>query len=175
MSENIMIAKDFEEVQRDSGAWSISWHPPGNVPVGKKHGSAGVCVTEQDSPKIILVRIRDTAYWEFPGGRPKRGETWLETLAREVQEEACARVIDARLLGYVRTRQVSGDVVVRAVWKAKVDLLEWDPVYEIAERGLFSRSEALGLMGKAYMPVALRALSEAGIGAWPRAAEGRRP
>ncbi len=165
MGEDIMIAKDFEEIERDSGAWSISWYPPSVVPAGKKHGSAGLCVTEQDSSRFILIRIKEVNYWEFPAGRPEGEETWLETLEREVQEEACARVIDARLLGYLRTRQVSGDVVVRAVWKASVDLLEWNPMHEIAGRGLFSRSEALGLMGKAHMPISLRALSEAGISA----------
>lgn len=41
-------------------------------------------------------------HWQLPGGRPKTGEDWADTLDREVQEEACATVLHRRLLGFSR-------------------------------------------------------------------------
>ena len=40
--------------------------------------------------------------WEFPQGRPEKGEDWRATLDREVLEEACAPVEEATLLGFAK-------------------------------------------------------------------------
>ena len=52
--------------------------------------------------KLVLVRNRGRA-WEFPGGRREGGESWEETVAREVLEEAGARIAELGYLGYYVT------------------------------------------------------------------------
>ena len=37
--------------------------------------------------KMLLVRVRDNSIWYFPGGKIEHGETHLETVIRELNEE----------------------------------------------------------------------------------------
>lgn len=57
----------------------------------------GVKVLLCNHDKILLLkkqhRIRGT-YWDLPGGRLKKGETVMETLQREVEEETGFRSLD---------------------------------------------------------------------------------
>ena len=46
--------------------------------------SAFVCVKDN---KILLVRVRDNTIWYFPGGKIDEGETHLQTIIRELDEE----------------------------------------------------------------------------------------
>ncbi len=86
---------DFRSNGQD---WSASWHPTSlGPPGGAPHGSAGVCVTLDGN--IVLVST-DGKSWDLPGGRTEGGEGWRQTLDREVLEEACALVEDAKLLGF---------------------------------------------------------------------------
>jgi 8-oxo-dGTP pyrophosphatase MutT (NUDIX family) len=133
------IASDFEEmpVPAHGGDWRMAWHPPGTVPAGKPHGASAFCVTARGN--VVLVST-DGSRWGWPGGRPERGESWEDTLRRELNEEACAKVTDARLLGFVRSKCLSGPeeglVLVRSIWRAEVALLPWHPEYEIPFRRL---------------------------------------
>lgn len=103
-------------------------------PQGTPHGAAGVCVT--DDGKVVLVEL--DGRWEIPAGRTEGDETWEETLRREMMEEACVVVTEARLLGFGRARCVRGEqkglVIVRSVWRAAVELQPWEPQFEIPER-----------------------------------------
>ena len=94
-----VIAGDGEELAiRTAGQdWIISWHPPEAVPDGTPHGAAGVCVT--GSGEVVLIS-ENGVDWDLPAGRPEGDETWEQTLRREMLEEACATVVDARLLGF---------------------------------------------------------------------------
>lgn len=47
--------------------------------------SALVCV--KNNNKILLVRVRDNTIWYFPGGKIDEGETHLQTIIRELDEE----------------------------------------------------------------------------------------
>jgi hypothetical protein len=53
------------------------------------------------------------------------GESWEQTLRREMDEKACATVVGARLLGFTRGQCVAGPerglVLVRSVWRADVE------------------------------------------------------
>ena len=55
-----------------------------------------------------------------------------------MQEEACATVVQARLLGFTSGRCVTGPeeglVLVRSLWRAEVELANWNPQFEIAHR-----------------------------------------
>jgi len=61
--------------------------------------------------------------WGWPGGRPEGDESWEQTLRREILEETCSVVNDARLLGFCRSACLSGRrndrVLVRSIWRAR--------------------------------------------------------
>jgi 8-oxo-dGTP pyrophosphatase MutT (NUDIX family) len=105
--------------------------------------------------------------WDFPAGRPEGHESWEETLRREMMEEACAVVTEARLLGFSRGHCVAGDeqglVLVRSIWLAQIRLLDWDPRFEIRHRRCVSKDLALGYVPREYFPVWTRAFREAGL------------
>lgn len=113
----------------------MAWHPAQPVPAGTRHGANGWCLT--DDGGVVLIST-DGERWGWPGGRPEGAETWEETFRREVLEEACAVVQDARLLGFSRARCLSGPenglILVRSIWRATVELLEWKPDFEVAFR-----------------------------------------
>lgn len=153
----------------------VSWHAPTMPPVGEAHGAEGICVT--DTADVVVIS-RDGRRWELPAGRPERGETWEQTLRREVREEACATVVQARLLGFSRGEYVagrqSGTVLVRSIWRADVTLDPWDPRHEIPFRRVVASAEVdrvLEMARHPFAPIVRRALREARIAA----PEGRRP
>jgi ADP-ribose pyrophosphatase YjhB (NUDIX family) len=137
------MASDFEEmpVPANGGDWRMAWHPPGHVPAGRPHGANAFCVTARGS--VVLVS-GDGSRFGWPGGRPEPGESWEDTLRRELMEEACATVTDARLLGFVQSKCLSGDeeglVLVRSIWRAEVTLLPWQPEHEIPFRRMVPAS-----------------------------------
>lgn len=115
--------------------WLVSWHRPEDRPAGRSHGAAGVCVAELD--QLVLIS-HDGVYWGFPAGRPEGDECIKETLRREMWEEACVRVVGARMLGFARSECVQGHekglVLVRSYWRAEVEIEAWEPQFEIAYR-----------------------------------------
>lgn len=145
----------------------VSWHAPNSRPDGQAHGAEGFCVT--DTAGVVVVS-RDGRRWELPAGRPERGETWEQTLRREVREEACATVVRARLLGFCRGAYVagrqSGTVLVRSIWRAEVTVDPWDPQHEILFRRVVQAAEiegALELTSHPFAPIVRRALREARV------------
>jgi 8-oxo-dGTP pyrophosphatase MutT (NUDIX family) len=110
--------------------------------------------------RVVLVS-NDGQRWGLPGGRPGQHEGWADTLRREVDEEACAQVTSARLLGFTRGVCVRGSqeglVLVRSMWRAEVRLKRWKPRFEMTHRRLLPAGEALravilaeGSMGPIY-------------------------
>ena len=158
------IAVDFEEtaVPANGGDWRMAWHPPGEVPDGLPHGAGAFCVTGAD--EVVLIST-DGVRW----GRPEAGESWEDVLRREMLEEACVTVTEARLLGFVRSRCLSGAetgrVLVRSIWRADVELLPWAPEFEIPFRKVVpGRELARHLwMEDGTGPIYSRAAREAGI------------
>jgi ADP-ribose pyrophosphatase YjhB (NUDIX family) len=130
-------------VSSDGQDWRVGWYPPPAPPAGTMHGAAAVCVA---GDRLVLVS-GDGQRWGLPGGRPEPGEDWVDTLRREVREEACAEVTGCRLLGFIRGVCVRGPeeglVLVRSMWWAEVRLERWDPRHEIAYRRLVAADEAL--------------------------------
>lgn len=113
----------------------MAWHPPGDAPPGQPHGANGFCVTTEGD--VVLISS-DGSRWGWPGGRPEPGESWEDTLRREMLEEACAMVTGVWLLGFVRSRCLAGPeeglVLVRSIWRVQVRLLAWQPGHEIPFR-----------------------------------------
>lgn len=161
------IGDDDEFVHYANGQeWRVSWHPPHTPPAGTSHGSAGICVTND---REVVIVSSDGVRWDFPAGRPESDESLEDTLRREMQEEACALVTSARLLGFSRGRCVRGRqeglILVRAYWRADVVVGPWNPQFEIAHRRLVSEAEVLNQLNvdPVYLPLYRRALDEARI------------
>lgn len=58
-----------------------------NIEIGRQimiRTSALLCVNDG---KMLLVRVRDNTIWYFPGGKIDEGETHLQTILRELDEE----------------------------------------------------------------------------------------
>ena len=56
----------------------------------------GICF--DDKGKILIINMGKD--WLLPGGRPEKGESFEETLKREVNEEADVEIRDINPLGY---------------------------------------------------------------------------
>ena len=131
------------------------------------HGAEGVCVTP--AGEVVLISP-DGKLWDLPAGRPEMGETWEDTLRREMLEEACATVLEATLLGFTRGACVQGPergrVLVRSVWRAEVELAPWQPRFEIPHRRVVAAADVMGelvLGNHAFAPIIRRELQEASI------------
>jgi 8-oxo-dGTP pyrophosphatase MutT (NUDIX family) len=161
-------AHDGEELAYRAQAqdWLVSWLPPTWELDGRRHGAAGICLPDPDS--VVLVSS-DGMRWELPAGRPEGAESWEETLRREVLEEACARVLSARLLGFSRGHCIAGHerglVLVRSVWLADVELAPWKPAFETLHRKVVPAREMLEQIspGSGHVRIYRRALDEAGF------------
>jgi ADP-ribose pyrophosphatase YjhB (NUDIX family) len=149
----------------DGQDWLVGWYPPPEPPPGKPHGAAAICVA---GDQIVLIGT-DGERWGLPGGRPEAGERWIDTLRREVAEEACATVTDCRLLGFTRGTCIRGHeqglVLVRSMWLAEVRIDDWQPQFEISHRRLVPTAEAFGHLDlpAGLLPLHRRAFAEAGL------------
>ena len=162
-----ILSQDREEIEICSREHhcSTSWHPPSPKPVGRNHGACGICIDE--AGEIVLIS-NDEQSWDFPAGRPEADEDWEQTLRREVLEEACAVVKDARLLGFTCGRRLESEVpspvLVRSIWLAQVGLFDWNPQFEIQYRRLVPANHAIRLVLPEFEPIWTRAFFEAGMG-----------
>ena len=102
-------------------------------------------------------------------GRPEGDESWEQTLRREILEETCSIVRAARLLGFCRgvclTGPEEGVVLVRSVWRAEVELMPWEPRFEIVHRRVVPATDLMShlWMEEGFEPIYRRALEEAGL------------
>ena len=168
MNHPTPVARDGEEFRfRDGRGQDLiaSWHPPVlPAPKGTRHGSAGICFTSDGD--VVLVSF-DSERWDFPAGRPEGNEDWRATLGREVFEEACASVEEARLLGFSKgvciTGPEEGLVLVRSLWRAAVSLHRWEPKHEISHRLVVPSDKALEQVefGRGLRPIYQRWFREA--------------
>jgi hypothetical protein len=168
MQRRQIAAHDGEDVvvQSSGQEWAASWHPPLSPPDGTPHGASAICITSDG--EIVLVGP-DGERWGLPGGRPEGTETWEETLRRELYEEACATVVQARLLGFSRSLCVAGSqmglVLVRSFWRAEVQLAPWKPQFEVPYRRVFAVADVWDLLVRSHTdgsaPILIRALLEA--------------
>ena len=161
-------AADYQpqKIYANGGDWVVTWHPPGGAPPGTPHGASCICLTSDD--ELVLISD-DNSKWGIPGGRTEHGETWEQTLRREMTEEANAEVIEARLLGFIRAECLSGHekglVLVRSMWRASVELAEWNPQFEIPHRRVVPAGEWRSniYIDEGWEPIMQRMFIEAGL------------
>jgi ADP-ribose pyrophosphatase YjhB (NUDIX family) len=152
-------------VHQNGGDWTVTWHGPDDEPVGKAHGATAICFTPDGG---LVVVSAEEQHWGLPGGRTEPGETWDQTMRREVWEEACATVTDARMLGFIHAVCHSGHeeglVLVRSQWRAEVELGDWKPEFEVSHRRVVPVSEwrdNISMDDARWMPIFERFFAEA--------------
>lgn len=85
-----------------------------------------------DQNQLLIVKNGKT--WTIPGGHPEEGESQLETLNRELMEEACVTLKDINYLGAVEVVE-KGETYYQLRYTAKVnEILPFKQEWEICER-----------------------------------------
>ena len=85
-----------------------------------------------DKNQLLIVKNGKT--WTIPGGHPEEGESQLETLNRELMEEACVTLKDINYLGAVEVVE-KGETYYQLRYTAKVnEILPFKQEWEICER-----------------------------------------
>jgi ADP-ribose pyrophosphatase YjhB (NUDIX family) len=104
-------------------------------------GVRGVVIGGGDS--VLLVRHGYVSGWHFPGGGVEVGETCLDALARELEEEACVAVRGKPILHglFFNERPSRRDHVAVYVIRDFALLGERRPDREILEARFFPRSD----------------------------------
>jgi ADP-ribose pyrophosphatase YjhB (NUDIX family) len=133
-----------QETFADGGAsYRASWFdPPFRPPMAETTQALGICFTPDS--KIVLVTWNDTD-WTLPGGTIEPGETLERTLAREVREEACARVLACAYIGCQWVEHLDDDHPphYQTRFWARVELEPFVAAHEMTARMLVAPGEFL--------------------------------
>jgi len=130
-----------EAVVVDGRRYRVAWFDPPFVPPLEEATQAlGICFTADG--RIVLVTWTG-GDWTLPGGTIEPGETLEQALAREVGEEACARVLSCRYIGCQRVEELDGDrrPYYQTRFWARVELDEFVPEHEMVARRLVPPEE----------------------------------
>jgi len=120
----------------DGRNYRVAWFDPPFLPPRDEATQAlGICFTADGQIVLITLTGRD---WSLPGGTIEPGERLEQTLAREVSEEACARVLSCRYIGCQRVEELDRDrpAYYQTRFWARVELDEFVPEHETTARML---------------------------------------
>lgn len=85
-----------------------------------------------DRNELLIVKNGNT--WTIPGGHPENNEMPLETLTREIMEEACVTLKEVNYLGAVEVVE-NGETYYQLRYTAKLDELKpFKQEWEICDR-----------------------------------------
>lgn len=120
----------MEKYEQISDNCKLLWHE-GFELTNQKHTQVSGYVFN-DKNQILIVKNGKT--WTIPGGHPEQGETHLETLNREMMEEACVTLKDINYLGAVEVVE-NGETYYQLRYTAKAnEVLPFKQEWEISER-----------------------------------------
>ena len=103
-----------------------------------------------DDGRVVMIAGDHTSF-DIPGGGRETDETIEENLAREVWEEACCRVTESAFVVALRGVKLdvhgaaADEVEHHALFWARVELADLEPLFETRERRLVTPHEALEL------------------------------
>jgi ADP-ribose pyrophosphatase YjhB (NUDIX family) len=132
-----------ETIVVEGARFRVSWFdPPFHPPLAETTQALGICFTARS--QIVLVTWNGTD-WTLPGGTVEPGETLEQTLAREVLEEACARVLACEYLGCQRVEELDGDRApyYQTRFWARVELQPFKAEHEMTARTLVLPADVL--------------------------------
>lgn len=147
-----------------------SWLDPAELdPAVRVDRALGVCFDGEG--RVVLVSLDGTIDWNHPGGGVEPGESPEEALRREVEEEACARVLHSTLLGYERAVEIDGwghllGVEYQARYAAEVALEMFAPRHETVARIIVDLHEVPARL-RGWQPEILHRLLESAERAIP--------
>lgn len=125
--------KDYENINDNC---KILWREGYKLNGEKYTQVSGYIFNEKN--EMLIVRNDNT--WTIPGGHPEKSETEIETLNREVMEEACVTIKDINYLGAVEV--IEGEKYFQLRYTAKVnEILPFKQEWEICERQFVKISE----------------------------------
>lgn len=85
-----------------------------------------------DNNQLLIVKNDKT--WTIPGGHPEVNESAIDTLNREIMEEACITIKDIKYIGAVEVVE-NNETYYQLRYTAKVDqILPFEIKWEINER-----------------------------------------
>lgn len=118
---------DYEKIAENC---KISWKPDFQITIEKYTQVSGYIFNSKG--QLLIVKNNDT--WTIPGGHPEIGETQIDTLRRELMEEACVTIKKIKYLGAVKVIE-NGDIYYQVRYTALVDTeLPFKQEWEISER-----------------------------------------
>lgn len=125
---------DYEKIAKDC---EISWIPDFQF-TGEKYTQVSGYVFNTKG-QLLIVKNGDT--WTIPGGHPEINETQIETLQRELMEEACVTIKEIKYLGAVKVIEKE-DTYYQVRYTALVDTeLPFKQEWEISERKFVDLSD----------------------------------
>ena len=105
---------------------------------GEKYTQVSAYVFNENNQLLI---VKNGSTWTIPGGHPEKGETILETLEREMMEEACITLKEINYLGAVEVVE-NDEVYYQLRYTAFVkDILPFKKEWEIDERKFINIDE----------------------------------
>lgn len=105
---------------------------------GEKYTQVSAYVFNENNQLLI---VKNGSTWTIPGGHPEKGETKLETLEREMMEEACITLKEINYLGAVEVVE-NDEVYYQLRYTAFVkDILPFKKEWEIDERKFINIDE----------------------------------
>lgn len=119
--------KEYEQISENC---KMLWRE-GFVLTNGKHTQVSGYVFNGNGELLI---VKNGKTWTIPGGHPENGETYMQTLARELMEEACVTLREEKYLGAVEVVE-NGETYYQIRFTAKVDkILPFKQEWEISER-----------------------------------------